>query len=72
MNWLIVVMVVNRKCYGYYIIQNLNKNNLGNDSGVGKVQGSILGPVLCAIFVSPLADLENKLGLPTITIFSVE
>ena len=26
---------------------------------VGTVQGSILGPVLCAIFVSPLSDLEN-------------
>ena len=34
-------------------------NSIVYDSNVGTVQGSILGPILYAIFVSPLFDLEK-------------
>ena len=37
-------------------------------SNTGTTHGSILGPILCAIFVSPIIDLENHQIMPMIII----
>ena len=39
-------------------IDNLN-NSYVHDTDVGTVQGSILGPILYALFVSPCLDLAK-------------
>ena len=43
----------------YFYVSLDGGNSLVYDCNVGTVQGSILGPVLYAIFVSPLLDLTD-------------
>jgi hypothetical protein len=43
-------------------------NSLVIDLGGGTIQGSILGPILYAIYVSPLYDLLKLLPLPMTTL----
>ena len=54
---LIKVWLENRS---FYVSIN-GANSLMFDVLHGTVQGSVLGPVLYAIFVSPIFDLEDKL-----------
>ena len=43
----------------YFYVSIEGSNSFVHTTGVGTVQGSILGPVLYSLFVSPLAELEN-------------
>jgi hypothetical protein len=52
---LIRIWLTDRKQY----VEVSGQNSAMADVGFGTVQGSILGPLLYAIFVSPLFDLTN-------------
>ena len=43
----------------YYYVQANNENSIVRSVDNGTVQGSILGPVLYALFIRPLYDIEN-------------
>jgi hypothetical protein len=42
-----------------YYVQVGEESSVLFDSNTGTIQGSVLGPVLCALFVSPLFDLDD-------------
>ena len=55
----------------YFFVNVGDSNSSIHCSNVGTVQGSILGPILYALFVSPLFDLEKMtLFVTTITLFA--
>ena len=53
------ILVRNWLSSRYFYVDIDGKSSYVHETGVGTVQGSILGPLLYALFVSPILDLEK-------------